>query len=227
METNKRTITGVKKRQRIQQANRAVFIWVTIAATIVAIGVVLSQFMVKQFLYNNKVIAAQVTTNDRLKNNIKAYDPLKQEVVKLIADPRLSDMLKADPADNKLQIIIDAMPTDRDDVAWLASLQQVVLARSGATIEGIAYTDVADSTVATPAAASLDGVIPVTFTFKATGGYDSIKKMLDDMQHSIRPISIQSVKLSGTSANLQAEIIAMTYYASPKTTDMVKEKVKP
>ena len=52
METSKPTITGFKKHQQIQQANKVVFIWVTIAAAVIAVTVVLAQFMFIKFFFN-------------------------------------------------------------------------------------------------------------------------------------------------------------------------------
>ena len=58
--------------------------------------------------------------------------------------------LKADPSDTALQVVIDAMPTEDDRVALLASLQQIIFAKSGVHVEAISFNDVA----ATPSAAT-------------------------------------------------------------------------
>ncbi len=219
-----------KKRQQIQQANKVVFIWVALAAGVVAIAIVLSQFMLKQFMYNNKVYAAQAKTNDILIANANAYEPLKTEIAKLVSNQQLT-RLKVDPADNALQVIIDAMPTEDDRIGLAASLQQIILARSGAKIDTISFADASidgTSTVSTPATtASEPGANPINFTFVATGSYDAIKALLRDIHASIRPVTIMSIKLSGTSALMKAEVTAATYYATPQTTDMTKEKIKP
>lgn len=224
METSK-PLTGVKKRQQIQQANRIVFIWVAIAAAIVSVALVMTQFMFRQFLFNNKVYAAQIKTNNTLLQNAKAYDPLKTEVTKLVSNQDLT-RLRVDPADNALQVIIDAMPTVDDRIGLAASLQQVVLARSGVTIDGIGFVD-QQLGAATTSTTATNGVNQIQFSFTATGSYDAIKSLLDAMHHSIRPVDVNSIKLTGTASTMTAEVQATTYYATPKTVNLSKETIKP
>ena len=222
MENNK-AITGLKKRQQIQQANRTVFVWVAIAAAVVSAALVMTQFMVKQFIYNNKVYAAQVESNDTLVKNAAEYDSLKAEITKLVADPQLTK-LRVDPADNPLQVIIDAMPTTDDRIGLAASLQQIILTQSGAKIDGIGFVD-QSSGLAAPSGSVPTGVNLVTVSFTASGSYDTIKSLLDRVHRSIRPINVTSLKLTGSNSLMKAEIQAVTYYATPKTTDLKKEKI--
>jgi Tfp pilus assembly protein PilO len=231
MDNNKPTITGVKKRQQIQQANRAVFIWVAIAGVVIAIALVLSQFMVKQLLFNIKVINAQTKTNAVLIENAKVYSPLRTEVSKLISNKELTELRlnKAENGDNALQVIIDAMPTEDDRLSLAASLQQRIFSRSGVGIEQFSFVDGTTSAEvavveATPTTA---GLVEIPFIFKVSGSYDQIKKLFDDMQLSIRPISVTNIKLTGENSNMTAEVQAITYYAIPPTTDMKKETIKP
>ncbi|MFZ1458674.1 MAG: hypothetical protein WAT17_02225 [Candidatus Saccharimonadales bacterium] len=227
METSKPAVTGFKKRQQIQQANRVVFIWVTIAAAALAITVVMAQFMVKQFMFNNVVIGAEVKANSTVQKNITVYDSLKSEVAKLYSNPMLGK-LKADPSDTALQVVIDAMPTEDDRVALLASLQQIIFAKSGVHVEAISFNDVAATpSAATPGTSASSGVIAIPFTAKVTGNYDSIKQLLVDLNHSIRPIKVTSLKITGASNSMTAELEAETYFAAPDTVDLKQETKKP
>ncbi len=232
MEDNKQVITGVKKRQQIHKANKAVFVWVTIAGVVLAVAVVLAQVMVKQLMFNISIIDIQRNTNATLVKNAEEYDPLRTEVSKLIANQRLSDLRinKGEDGDNALQVVIDAMPTVDDRLSLAASLQQAVLSRSGVRIEQLSITD--GATVAVTAEGAEVETVPeglkeVAFTFKAVGTYDQIKKMFEDMQLSIRPISVIDLKLSGESSTMTAEVQAKSFYAIPPTTDLKKETKKP
>lgn len=232
MDNNKPAIVGVKKRQQIKNANKAVFIWVAAAATVVMIAVVLSQFMLKQFFFNADVISAQGKTNNILKDNAKNYEPLRIGVLKLLSSKQLT-ALKISPDDNALQVVIDAMPTENDQIGLAASLQQSVLTKSGVMVERLNFDAgvPAASTPTTPAATTAStpagSLNEVTFSLKATGTYDQIKKLLEDFHKSIRPISVVAIKLSGSSGSIVAEIQAKTFYATPQTTDMTKETKKP
>ncbi|MEO5690628.1 MAG: hypothetical protein ABIQ64_00395 [Candidatus Saccharimonadales bacterium] len=231
METNKpAAITGLKKRQQISKANRLVFLWVAAAGVAVTIAIVLSQFMLKQFFFNNTVISTMTKTNDTLKKNAQAYEPLKTEIIKLIAAKELTD-LRTSPNDSALQVVIDAMPTVDDRLALAASLQQVILSKSGVKIEQLSFADqsavTSDPTLA-PALAPTNGTInDIPFIFKVTGSYDQIKVLFDNMNQSIRPINVTGLKLSGASNAMTADVQAITYYATPATTDLKQKEIKP
>jgi hypothetical protein len=222
---SKPAITGVKKRQQIQQANRIVFIWVAIAAVAITVALVLAQFMMKQFFFNTKVISAQVKTNDTLVKNLDVYEPLKTDVSKLVANSDLA-RLRVQDTDSALQVVIDAMPTADEPIALIASLQQVVLAKSGASISDVTLLQAAPSDTGEVVVATA-GVQPVSFMIKANGSYDSIKKLMQDMHNSIRPISVTALKVTGSNANMAVEITANTFYAIPRTVDMTKETINP
>lgn len=223
METSRPGLTGVKKRQQIQQANKTVFIWVSIAAVVVTIAIVLAQFMVKQFIFNNQILGYESTAADNLKASIDAYEPLKKSVANLTANQDLT-VLRVSPSDNAVQVVIDAMPTVDDRIALAASLQQVILARSGAKIDGFSFMQSANTTTVATANTSYQ---EITFGVQATGPYDTIRKLLDDIHHSLRPISVTSLKLSGASSNMQVQIQATTYYALPRTADIKTKTITP
>lgn len=228
METSRPALTGVKKRQQIQQANKTVFIWVSIAAVVVTIAIVLAQFMVKQFIFNNQILGYESTAADNLKASIDAYEPLKKSVANLTANQDLT-VLRVSPSDNAVQVVIDAMPTVDDRIALAASLQQVILARSGAKIDNFSFTQ-PSSGVTTPQASAASQTTTyqeITFSVQANGPYDTIKKLLDDMHHSLRPIRVTSLKLSGASNSMQAQIQATTYYALPRTADIKTKTITP
>lgn len=229
MEAKAPSVNGMKKRQQIQHTNKLVFIWVAAAAIAVTIAIVLSQFLIREFWFNGKILSALGTSNDTLKSNIQAYDSLKGEVVKLLANSRLNDLRvnKNAGGDNALQVVIDAMPTSDDRLALAASLQQSVLNRSGVKIDQLTFTDTGVTEPTQETIVSDSDFIEVPFTFKATGTYDQLKNMFADLQLSIRPISVTNIKLSGTSSTMTAEIQANTFYSTPPTTDLTKEEIKP
>lgn len=227
MDNNKQAVTGVKKRLQIRQANKLVFIWVAAAGVFVAIAIVLSQMMVKQLMFNLEVIGLQTSTNNTLIQNAEAYAPLRTEVSKLIANKELNDLRvdKSENGDNSLQVVIDAMPTVDDRLSLAASLQQTILNKSGVRIEQLSFPEevaLVDPTVVEVAPAK-EGIGEIPFTFKILGSYEQIKKTLEDIQLSIRPISITNIQLGGASSDMTAEVTAKTFYAVPPTTALKKE----
>lgn len=225
METKQQAITGLKKRQQIQSANKSVFLWVTIASVLVTIALVLSQFLFKEFMFKNRIIGKMMNTNATLDQNIKNYEPLKQEVAKLMLNQELS-ALKVDPNDNTLQPIIDAMPTVDDRVALATSLQQAILGKSGVTIDTLS-TNNNTLLPGTATTTTKHSATEVPFVVRVSGNYEQLKKCFEDLHRSIRPISIQKITLGGNGNKLMADIEAVTYYASPKSTALTEEAVKP
>jgi len=223
-------LTGLKKRQQIQKANKTMFMWVIAASAAIAVCLVLAQFMVRQFLYNNKVIGKQTTTQQVLDSNLSSFDSLKESVTKLTANSNLS-ALKIAETDTALQVIIDALPTSDDRAVLGTSLQQVVLARSGVGIESINVTSSGGLALVDPtledSVASVDTPIEITFDLVLIGNYEQISSAIRDMERSIRPIDVSMTKVEGNGQQLRATIAAKTYYLPPKSVDMKVEKVEP
>lgn len=222
----KRTITGLKKREQIKNANQAMFLWVVVASVVVAICLVLGQFMVRQMLYNNEVIAAKNKAYDTLVDNKEAFEGLKNEVNKLTSSNTLT-ALRVDEKDTALQVVIDALPTSDDRAALATSLQQVVLAQSGVTIESINVIDagLASVTLDDEESAGDAEVGEIPFTVVLLGDYNRISQALKDMERTIRPISLESVEIEGGGTQLRATVNATTYFLPAKTIEYKMEKL--
>jgi Tfp pilus assembly protein PilO len=223
-------LTGLKKRQQIQQANRTMFIWVAAAAVALAICLVMAQFMVRQLMYNNKIIGEKTKTQQTLDKNLSTFDTLKKEVNKLTADDNLTALRAAD-TDTALQVIIDALPTNDDRAVLGTSLQRVVLARSGVGISSINVTQTglvaSTGTQATTSAVNSKTPTEILFDITIVGNYDQISSAIKDMERSIRPISIDTIKLDGSGQQLSAMISARTYYLPSKTVELTDKTVRP
>lgn len=224
----KRTTTGIKKREKIQQANKTMFLWVVIASAAVAICLVLAQFLIRQMLFNQKVIGVKGQTNSTLVSNKKTFETIKSGVDKLISNNSLSS-LKVAQTDTALQVVIDALPTSDDRAALATSLQQVVLSRSGAVIDSISVTD--QSSIVTPgtAVAAPEVTTPqeIKFNFVLVGNYSQINQTISDMERCIRPFSIDRMQIEGNGSQLRASMSAKTYYLPAKTMSVKTEALKP
>lgn len=229
MEKNdKDALTGLKKRQQINKAQRMVFAWIVAASLVIGICGVFAQFLIRQLMFNNKIYGVLATTSSTIQKNITAYDELKSSVTKLVADTNLS-VLKKGSNSTTLQVVIDALPTEENRSALATSMQTEVLGPSGVTISSFSVTDAgADS-----AAASSEGSVAGTkassfdFSFSITGTYAQVKQAIYNMERSIRPITIQSIDLQGTSDKLTANITATTYYQPAASVALKEEPEKP
>ena len=218
-------LTGLKKRQQIQKANKTMFMWVIAASVAIAICLVLAQFMVRQFMFNNKVISKRNTTQQILDKNLESFKSLKEEVGKLVANNDLTALRVAE-TDTALQVIIDALPTNDDRAVLGTSLQQVVLARSGVGIESISVTE---GGVAAGIEGTSNSETPteIAFTVTLLGNYDQISTALKDIERSIRPMDVTQLKVEGSGQTLRAIVSAKTFYLPAKSVELQTKPVTP
>lgn len=217
-------LTGLRKRQQIKSANKAVFAWITAASIVLGISGVFAQFMVRQMLFNNTILGTLNTTNTNLTKSINAYDGLKSEVTKLVADSNLN-ALKKSSSSTALQVVIDALPTEENRVALATSMQNEVLGPSGVSIDAFS---VVDGSVATATANQTAGdAQPFSFTFSISGTYAQVQQAIRNIERSIRPITIELIDMQGTDTQMKATIQAVTYYQPVKTVEVKEEKKSP
>lgn len=218
-------ITGLKKRQQIKKANNAMLLWVIAASAAVTVCAVLAYFLIGQMIFNQRIISAKTKTNSTLKQNKETFETIKSEVTKLLSNQNLNT-LKVSPDDTALQVVVDALPTNDDRAALGTSLQDIVLSRSGVMIESMS---VVEGNVASSVEDVVDTSVPqeIPFSLVLIGSYGQITQAIADMERSIRPIKIDTMKLEGSGTRLRASITARTFYLPAKSVELKTETIEP
>ncbi len=225
--SNKEALTGLKKRQQINKANKMVFAWIVAASLVVGICGVAAQFLIRQLMFNNTIYGVLAETSSTLDKNIQAYDGLKNSVVKLVADSNLNALKKGENS-TALQVIIDALPTEENRSALATSMQNEVLGPAGVTIDSFSVSsDESSLGIAASAGAAGTEASSFQFTFSITGTYAQIQQAIKNMERSIRPITVQSIDVQGTSDKLSVNISATTYYQPAKDIQLKEVEKKP
>lgn len=227
-------MTGVRKRQQIQDTNKQIFIWLAVAAVIVSVCLVALQFLLREFMFNQKIINKKSETNSTLVKNLTEAEKLRENVNALLADESLNS-LKYETSNTKttaLNVVLDALPVEGDTTAFANSLQAVVLPRSGVAISELNTSITQDggaSTVdPTAVAAPATEPSPLPFTAGFKGRYADAQRALDDMSRVIRPISLNKLTIRSTDKDiLQVSIGGMTYYMPARTVEVRTEVMKP
>lgn len=214
-------LTGLKKRQQIEIAARMMFIWVAIAAVAVSFCAATGQYLFSKWLHNNRVISAKSQASATLSQNLVSIQTLIQEVDALVASNDLASV-KTNPTDANTKSVLDALPSAFDSAALGTSLQQAVLNRSGVVIENIVVPKDTEST-AIPIASTPQ---EMKFSFIISGSYEQVNKAIVDIEHTIRPIKITSMSLTGTDIDLRASVEAVTYYQPAKSVMVTEEVVQ-
>lgn len=196
------------------------FVWCAVACFTLPSAVAVSQFLISEALSNNMSLSAKAKVNKTLKQDLTNAKPMKANVDKLLADKSLAS-LRASEGDNNFRVVLDALPVSADPAAFAASLQNVLLKRSGVTITKLTAQDTAIEYVA-PATTPQS----ITFAVEVTGSAASIKAALGDIEKSIRPVQVTTFSVSDDGVKSTARISGVTYYLPEKTLQLQVHEVK-
>ncbi len=228
--TDDNVLTGLKKRQQVIMANKAVFLWVAASSFVIVICIVAAQFLVRQALFNQKVINEKSATNKIAEDNVKNAKVVKEKVDALIADENLAKA-KANPGDKNFQVILDALPADKDDVTFSNSLSRIIIRNSGATLLSLSVGDAIQTptTPVTPVVVSEQPTTPqpLHFSLAANGNADQTKNLLLDLERTIRPITINRLTIQITAGGWGTSIDGETYYLPAVNMKPGTKSVKP
>lgn len=224
-----RAMTGVKKRQQIQDINKKTFVWLAVSAVIVSVCLVALQFLVREFWYNQRIINKKSETNQTLVDNIEAAEALRKNVNELLADSNLSALKYETPnaKTTALSVILDALPVEGDATSFANSLQAVVLPRSGVVIRDLSTTtmvDMAAGGASEGVASSAAQPLEVPFIAGFSGDYQKIQSALGDISRVIRPINLKKLTIAATDQNgLSVTVDGVTYYMPARAVEVRKE----
>lgn len=226
----KQVMTGVKKRQQIKDINKNTFMWLVISAVVISISLVAMQFLVRELMYNQKIINKKSDTNKTLTENIVEAEKLRENINNLLADSKLNALKYEAPnvETSALNVILDALPVEGDATNFANSLQAVVLPRSGVAIKDLSTTSALS--VAPEATASATPISPIEMPFSTafTGDYAKVQATLTDISKVIRPINLRSMSVAASGADgLVITVQGVTYYLPSKTVELRKETLKP
>lgn len=221
---------ALRERQQISNANRTMFITVAIVSGLVGIAVVISIFLGQKLLFNEKVLAVKQNTINTLVKNNKVANALKENVRVLNTNQALIDA-KARPEDAPLRVVLDALPSDANSSAFGASLQQVLLAADGISIDTLTVNPVigvessASDTTPADIAASNNNTINFSFSVSTSpDGADNLRQLLQRLERSIRIVHALSYEIERQGNRLVLKVTAEVYY-QPKTAAVLKDKV--
>ncbi|HVW22914.1 MAG TPA: type 4a pilus biogenesis protein PilO [Candidatus Saccharimonadales bacterium] len=215
------------KHSLIDKANATV-VGVTSAAVFVVIfSLVACHTLLNQFTYQNRIIKASKTTLRVLKDDINAVGELEDAYQAFVNQPQ--NALGGDPSGTAAQdgdnakITLDALPSQYDFPALATSLQNI-LNGQGVQIQAISGTD--NEVSQDTGAVNNPTPIAIPFQISVTGKYDAIQNVISAFDHSIRPIQIQTMTLTGDQNNLTLTLTAQTFYQPAKALNISTKVVK-
>lgn len=215
------------KRVQISKANATMVGIMAAASFVVVFSLVASKALLSQQAYQSRVIKQKEKARDQLKANITAAESLVTAYKDFTGAP--DNVLGGNPSgtgdrdgDNG-KIILDALPSKYDFPAVATSLEKIITDR-GYTVKTMTGTD--QEVDQENKAESEPQPVDMPFTVTVEGSYASMKDLISAFDHSIRPIHIQTMNISGTASKLETEIHAKTYYQPAKNLNIKTEVVK-
>ncbi len=221
---NTRTST---KRLQIDKANSTMVITIALSAFLIVFCIMASRALLITRSYQSRVIADKEKAAKQLKDNITAADQLVVSYKAFVETP--DNIIGGNPkgsgerdGDNG-KIILDALPSKYDFPALATSLEKIIKGK-GYKLASISGTD--DEVAQSIGAAGQPQPVDMPFTVNATGTLASIQDLLKIFEASIRPMSVQTVALSGKNEELKVQITAKTYYQPEKTLNIQTKVVE-
>lgn len=208
------------KRLQIDKANAVIVAATSIAAFLTVFSLVSCRALLSQRAYQARVITEKSKANKQLDSNIKAVQDLKKSYTVFIADDvNLIGGSKAGDGDrdgDNAKIILDALPSVYDYPAVASSLEKVISENKSYKLLSITGKD--DEINQNKANATAKPV-EIPFSISVGTNYQGSKDLLAMFEKSIRPISIQTLTISGTGDNLTMNVAANTYYQPERNHD--------
>jgi hypothetical protein len=218
---------AVRKRQLISKANQNMFIAIALVSIVLGFSIVGSIFLFQEMAFNTKVISEKNATIKVLESNNKAFPQLEQKIKALSNDDNLEKAMLGDDSD-ALRVIPDALPVTADNQAALgASLSDVLLNVDGIIIESIRIGQGSSYSSSTSSSSSKKGVSAIEFSVAVSGSADNIKKIIENLEKSIRTIDITTAKFTYGGKNLTLSIMGTAYYSYEVTSELKEKEVRP
>lgn len=221
---------AIRKRAQINKANRTMFLWIAVSSAIIGSAVVVAIFLGQQLFYNEKILAEKATTIQTLEANSEVIPELETEIRILDTNEALATS-KANDDDQTVQVILDALPSDANSLALGASLQTKLLTGvQGLRIESLQVDPVVgvesagDLAVVDAGLESSD--YQINFQFSVSGDQQALRKVLENLERSIRLIDIQVLRIESQSSTQLMTVQARAFYEPAKTLELTDKVVQ-
>ncbi|HSX46322.1 MAG TPA: hypothetical protein VLG27_04980, partial [Candidatus Saccharimonadia bacterium] len=193
------------KRLAIDKAQAQMVGVVAAAAFITIFCLVAARAVFGQNQYQARVTSKKEAAHKQLVENIQAFDNLVQHYQDFDSEPNNviggSASGTGDNDGKNSKIILDALPATYDFPALTSSVEKILSDR-GLKVTSITGTDDQLNQQNNQSSPSPQPVtIPFTFTV-TDANYGSIQQLVQALQHSIRPIAIDTLTLSGGASNM-------------------------
>ncbi len=206
---------------------------IIVAATVISVFCLTSaKVLLGQAFYQQRVIKARNDSVKQLNTDVTDAKTLSSQynTVFLGTDPQNIIGGSATAGDNATppdgnngKIVLDALPTTYDFPALLTSLSKI-LGADGVGAQSIGGSDQSTAVNSAPTYNPQSATINLTISGAST--YSGAKKLLGDLERSIRPFNVTHLTLNGNESNLVISLNLTTYYQPAKTLSIPSKEIK-
>jgi len=229
----KKTTAGLRKRQQISRANRAMFLWIAGVSVVVGVSIVLTIFLAQKIWFGEKVIGEKNKTVSVLDKNLSTVDGLRDNIRVLNTNENLKST-RLNDNDPPIQSVLDALPADANSTALASSLQTKLLTGiPGIVIETITVEPVSGvetTSEGAPISGTNSGPSEINFTFSVStelNNYTALRQVLERIEKSIRPFNATTVVVESQGSRIVMTVTGVSYYDTAKTVQLTDKVVKP
>lgn len=214
------------KQLQINKANTTIVVAVAVCSVLTVFCLVICKSLFSQYGYQSRVIEQQEKALKVAKANVAAVDPLLAAYQSFDAtNPNMIGGTVDGTGDrdgDNAKIVLDALPAKNDVPAVISSIEKILKEKGFGTGSGIVATDTGD-TIDT---ANTTEAVAIPFEITVKGPYANIQNLISTLEHSIRPITVLNIDLSGDEAGMTMSLKANTYYQPGKTLNVSTKVVK-
>lgn len=215
------------KRIGVDKTNGRIVAITAAAAFLVVFFLVASFSLFSTLTYQNRIIKTKKQAVTQLKKNLTARDSLVRSYKNFAAAP--TNFIGGSPTGggpqdgSNAKLVLDALPSKYDFPALTASLEKVASDQK-VSIESITGTD--DEVAQANQATNSPAPVEIPFEMKVTGDYAAVQRMISAFDHSVRPIQIQKMQITGDQKELSLDVTAKTFYQPEKTLNIRTKVIK-
>jgi hypothetical protein len=217
------------KHEIIDRTNSKMLVAVGIATFLFVFSVFACRALISQSLYHGRVIREKELALRLLKDNEKTVAELKQSFDEFQSQEK--NILGGNPTGSgeldgsNAKLVLDALPSKYDFPALSSSIEKI-LRDGGFEIGSIGGIE--DSALAESSNTASGTVAPVEmpYMFTVNADTDGIKRLLDTLERSIRPIYVDLIQVQSGDTVLQAQITLRTFFTQPKTFQLGSQEVQ-
>jgi hypothetical protein len=216
------------KRVAISKANARMVAVVSAGAFITVFCLISAHAVFVKNSYLTKVIGIQKTAHKQLLSNISTFSTLSNSYQSFISTPNNviggSSTGSGSNDGTNANIIIDALPPSYDFPALTSSVENILEAR-GYQISGISGTDdQLDQQTNTSSPNPAPVAMPFGFSVN-NANYANVGQLMEALDQSIRPISVDTIDLTGSDSDLTLSVEAHTYFQPGKSVNITSQTV--